>query len=281
MNKKLLLASLTFFVAVFATNAQKLETPRPSPMQKFTQEFALGDITLDYSRPGIKGRTVFGDLVPYGKMWRTGANYSTKITVTDIIQIEGNKVEPGTYAIYTIPGKDKWEIMLYSDLKLGGNVAKYDKANEVLRFSVTPTMVTEKVESFTMNIADLRDNSATLEMVWENTRVPIKITAEIDEVIMANIKKTIIEDNRPYYTAASYYYENDKDLTKALEWVKIASSKRPDAYWVKMLQARIEMKLGKKKEAIATAKEVQKIAGEKKNDDYVKMATDLIATASK
>lgn len=281
MNKKLLLLSVALFLAIFSVEAQELKTPRPSPMHKFTQEFALGDVTLDYSRPSIKGRTIFGDLVPYGKMWRTGANYSTKITVTDIIQIEGNKVEPGTYAIYTIPGKDKWEVMLYSDLTLGGNVAKYDKENEVLRFSVTPTTVTEKVESFTMNMADLRDESATLEMVWENTRVPIKITAAIDEVIMANIKKTIIEDNRPYYTAASYYYENDKDLTKALAWVKIASSKRPDAYWVKMLQARIEMKLGKKKEAITTAKEVQKIAGEKNNNDYVKMATDLIAKASK
>lgn len=281
MNKKLLVLSVAMFLAVFSINAQDLKTPRPSPMAKVSQEFALGEISLDYSRPSVKGRTVFGDLVPYGKMWRTGANYSTKITVTDIIQIEGNKVEPGTYAIYTIPGKDKWEIMLYSDLKLGGNVAKYDKAKEVLRFSVTPTAVTEKVETFTINLADLRDNSATLEMVWENTRVPIKITAEIDETIMANIKKTVIEDNRPYYTAARYYYDNDKDLNKALEWIKIAASKRPDAYWVKMQQARIEHKLGKKKEAIATAKEVQKIAGEKKNADYVKMATELIADASK
>jgi hypothetical protein len=281
MNKKLLVLSVAMFLAVFSINAQDLKTPRPSPMAKVNQEFALGEISLDYSRPSVKGRTVFGDLVPFGKMWRTGANYSTKITVTDIIQIEGNKVEPGTYAIYTIPGKDKWEIMLYSDLKLGGNVAKYDKANEVLRFSVTPTAVTEKVETFTINLADLRDNSATLEMVWENTRVPIKITAEIDETIMANIKKTVIEDNRPYYTAARYYYDNDKDLNKALEWIKIAAAKRPDAYWVKMQQARIEHKLGKKKEAIATAKEVQKIAGEKKNDDYVKMATELIADASK
>lgn len=281
MNKKLLLLSVAMFLALFSVDAQDLKTPRPSPMAKVTQEFALGEITLDYSRPSVKGRTIYGNLVPYGKIWRTGANYSTKITVTDIIQIEGNKVEPGTYAIYTIPGKDKWEVMLYSDLKLGGNVAKYDKANEVVRFSVTPTTVTEKVESFTINIADLRDESATLEMIWENTRVPIKITAAIDEVIMANIKKTVIEDNRPYYTAARYYYENDKDLVKALEWIKIASAKRPDAYWVKMQQARIEHKLGKKKDAIATAKEVKKIAGEKNNDDYVKMADELISDASK
>ena len=279
MNKKLLLLSVALFLAIFSVNAQDLKTPRPSPMQKLTQEFALGDITIDYSRPGVKGRTIFGDLVPYGEIWRTGANYSTKITVTDIIQIEGNKVEPGTYAIYTIPNKDNWEIMLYSDLKLGGNVAKYDKANEVLRFSVKPETITNKVESFTINMADLRDESATLEMVWENTRIPIKVTSAIDETIMANIKKTVIEDNRPYYTAAKYYYENDKDLTKALEWANKAYDQNPKAFWVKMLVARIELKLNKKKDAIASANKVIELAKAAKNADYEKMANDLIASA--
>lgn len=269
---------MAVFLAFFTANAQ-LETPRPSPMSKVTQEFALGDITLDYSRPGAKGRTIYGDLVPYGKIWRTGANYSTKITVTDIIQLEGNKVEPGTYAIYTIPNKDKWEVMLYKDLTLGGNVSKYDKANEVLRFSVTPTALTEKVETFTINVADLRDNSATLELLWENTRVPIKITAEIDEAIMADIKKMVIEDNRPYFAAARYYYDNDKDLVKALEWANQAYKQNEKAFWVKMLVARIELKLNKNKEAIASAEQVKKIAGEAKNDDYVKMADELIKEA--
>ena len=195
--------------------------------------------------------------------------------------LEGNKVEPGTYAIYTVPNKDNWEVMLYKDLTLGGNVASYDKANEVLRFSVKATAVTEKVESFTINMADLRDNSATLELVWENTRVAIKVTADIDETIMANIKKTVIEDNRPYFAAARYYYDNDKDLKKALEWANIAYTQNPKAFWVKLLVARIELKLKKNKEAIASAEMTKKLAQEAKNADYEKMADDLMKEAGK
>lgn len=279
--KKLLSLVVVATMAIFSANAQQLKTPAPSPTQTLTQDFALGQVTLNYSRPSIKGRTVFGDLVPFGEIWRTGANSATKITITDIVQIEGNKVEPGTYAIYTIPNKDKWEIMLYKDLTLGGNTAKYDKANEVLRVSVAPTTVAQKVETFTMNIADLSDNAATLELVWENTRVAVKITSEIDETIMANIKKTVIEDNRPYYSAARYYYDNNKDLNQALTWANKAFEQNPKAFWVKMLVARIELKLKKNKEAIASAEVVKTLATESNNADYVKMADELMKEAGK
>lgn len=279
--KKLLSLVVVATMALFTAQAQQLKTPAPSPTQTLTQDFALGQVTINYSRPGAKDRAVFGDLVPFGEIWRTGANGATKITITDIIQLEGNKVEPGTYAIYTIPNKDSWEVMLYKDLTLGGNTAKYDKANEVLSFSVKTTAVTEKVESFTINMADLRDNSATLELVWENTRVAIKVTADIDETIMANIKKTVIEDNRPYYSAARYYYDNNKDLNKALEWANLAFTQNPKAYWVKLLVARIELKLKKNKEAIASAEITKKLAQEGKNADYEKMADDLMKEAGK
>jgi hypothetical protein len=279
-NTKILMLALISMFAFASATAQTLKTPAPSSTQEFKQDFALGQITVNYSRPSIKGRTVFGDLVPFGSVWRTGANASTKITFTDKVKFEGKDVAAGTYAIYTVPNKDSWDIMLYSDLKLNGNVAEYKTENEVLRVTVKPTTVAEKVETFTMNINDVKADSATLELVWENTRVPVQITAQIDEAIMKNIETVMAVDARPYFSAARYYYENNKDMKKALEWINKAVEQNPKAYWVMLVKGKIEMKLADKKAALASANKTKELASADKNEDYVKMADALIKEAS-
>lgn len=267
------------FLSVSTLNAQQLKVPAPSPTQSMKQDFALGSITVDYSRPGVKNRVIFGDVVPFGKIWRTGANSTTKITFTDDVKLEGNAVAAGTYGVYTIPNKDSWEIMLYKDLTLAGNVADYKPENEVLRFKVKPTVLANKVESFTINIADITSTSATIELMWDKTRVPISVTEEIDTRITKNIQSALATDSRPYFQAASYYYEANKDQKQALEWVNKAIEQNPKAFYMVMLKAKIEMKMGDKTNAVASANKTIALAKEAKNDDYVRMAEKLIAEA--
>ena len=282
MNKISLIASaIALSVSTLVVQAQTLKTPAPSTSQTIKQAFGLGDITLDYSRPSAKGRVIFGDVVPFGKMWRTGANASTKITFSEDVKVEGKDVKAGTYAIYTIPNKESWEVILYSDLTMAGNTSNYKSENEVLRVVVKPTMLSKSVETFTINLADVTATSTTLEFVWEKTSVPVKITTEIDTKVMKNIETTMAVDLRPYFQAANYYYENNKDLNQALIWVNKAVEQNPKAFWVTMLKARIELKLNDKKAAIATAEKTVALATEAKNDDYIKMANDLIAEAKK
>ncbi len=270
-------AALALTMATGTSLQAQLKVPAPSPSQTLKQAMGLSEITIDYSRPGAKGRVIYGDVVPFGKVWRTGANGSTKITFGEDVKVEGNAVAAGTYALYTIPNKDSWEIMLYKDLTLGGNVADYKKENELVRFSVKPKALSEKVETFTIDVADVTSNSANIELNWEKTRVAFNVTADIDSKIMKNIETNVVNDNRPYFQAASYYYENNKDLAKAYEWTEKAIAANPKAFWIVMLKAKIQAKQKDKKGAIASAEQVIALATEAKNDDYVTMAKKLIA----
>lgn len=267
-------------VSTMVVNAQ-VKMPAPSPLQTVKQAFGLAEITIEYSRPSAKGRTIFGDVVPFGKIWRTGANAATKITFGDNVKLEGKDVPAGTYALYTIPNKDKWEILIYKDLTLGGNVNDYKNENELLRFTVTPKTTSEKRETFTIDIANLTSSAANIELLWENTSVGFNVTTDIDSKIMKSIEANVINDNRPYFQAASYYYENNKDLAKAAEWVDKATASNPKAFYMYMLKAKIQAKQGDKKGAVATAEKVITLAKEAKNDDYVTMAQKLIAENKK
>ena len=274
--RKLLFIVASIAIA-FGSNAQTLKTPVASPLQTIKQGFALSDITIEYSRPSAKGRTIYGDVVPFGKIWRTGANGATTITFGEDVTIEGIAVKQGTYALYSIPNKDAWELMLYSDTKLGGNVGEYDKTKEVARFKATPSKVTEKVETFTIQVANISPASAFVELIWENTKVGFKVSAEIDEKIMANIESVMSKDSRPYFQAARYYYDNNKDLKKALEWATIAADNNPQAYWVHLLKGNIQAKLGDKKGAVETAQKVIELAKTDGDDAYVKMGEKLLS----
>jgi hypothetical protein len=282
MKQTLLASIVALSMLSFSSNAQQLKIPAPSPTQTLKQNFGLGDITIEYSRPGMKGRVIFGDVVPFDKIWRTGANSTTKITFSDDVKLEGNAVAAGTYGLYTMPDKESWTIMLYKDLTLGGNVAEYKPENEVLRFKVKPTTLGNKVETFTIGIADITPGTADIEILWDRTRVAIHVTTDIDTKVMKNIETALSpDDKRPYFQAASYYYETDKDLNKAMAWVNKAIEQNPKAFYVVHLKAKIQVKQKDFKGAIATAEQSIVLSKEAKNDDYVKLNEKLIAEAKK
>lgn len=282
-NRITLLASaLLLSLSPLAASAQQLKMPAPSPSQTVKQAFGLGDVTIEYSRPSVKGRTIFGDIVPYGKIWRTGANAATKITFTEDVQVEGTAVKAGTYALYTIPGQDNWEIMLYKDLALGGNVADYKKENEVARFRVKPVLSTHQVETFMINMDNITASSAELQLMWDRVLVPVKLTTDVDSRVMKSIQTAMgPADTRPYFQAASYYYENGKDLNQAMTWVNKAIEQNPKAFYMVHLKAKIQMKQKDYKGAIETANKSIQLSKEAKNDDYVKLNEKLIAEAKK
>ena len=283
MIQKLKLFSVGVAIAALTStslNAQ-LKVPAPSPLQTVKQAFALSDISIEYSRPSAKGRVVYGDVVPFGKVWRTGANGATKITFGEDVKVEGNVVPAGTYALYTVPNKDSWEIILYKDLTLGGNVADYKKENDLAHFTVKSKALNDKVESFTINFTDITSSTVNIELSWEKTSVSFAVVADIDSKIMKNIESNVINDNRPYFQAASYYYENDRDLVKASEWADKAIAANPKAFWIVMLKAKIQVKQKDTKGAVASAEKVITIATEAKNDDYVAQAKKLIAENKK
>jgi hypothetical protein len=282
-KKNTFLAVITLFsILTFSAQAQQaLKTPAPSPTQTLKQNFSLSDITIEYSRPSAKGRVVFGDVVPFGKTWRTGANASTKITFGEDVKVEGKDIPAGTYALYTVPNKDSWDIIFYKDLTLSGNVAKYKKEDELVRFSVKPSSLGNKVETFTINVADVTPTTANIELTWEKTRVVFGIKTDIDAKIMKNIDASLATDGRPYFQAANYYYENDKDLKQALTWVDKGIEQNPKAFWMVMLKAKIQYKLKDNAGAIASAEKVTTLATEAQNDDYVAQAAKLTADAKK
>ncbi|MBN8822321.1 MULTISPECIES: DUF2911 domain-containing protein [unclassified Spirosoma] len=281
-NRFLVLSAATLLtVSAINTTFAQLKIPAASPSQTTKQSFALGEITLEYSRPATKGRAIFGDLVPFDKVWRTGANATTKITFSNDVKVGGKEVKAGTYGLFTIPGKSSWQVMLSKDLNLGANVADYKVANEVARVEVKPTTLPFKVETFTINIADILPNSATLEIMWDKTRVAVPLSADIDQTITQNIKASMASEKPAYFEAASYYYETNRDLPQALAWVTKATEQNPSAFWIMLLKARIELKMNEKKNAIASAQKTVELATAAKNGDYVKMANDLIASAKK
>ena len=272
-------AIATLFFSAFTIQSQTLKVSIASLLQSIKLGFALSYITIEYSRPSAKGIAVFGDVVPFGKVWRTGANAATKITFGENVKVEGKDIPAGTYALYTIPGKDSWEILIYKDLKLGGDVANYKKDDELARFSVKTVALSEKVETFTINVSSITSKSANIELSWENTKVALGVEADIDAAIMKNIDSALEKDSRPYHQAASYYFDNNKDLNKALAWSTKAVENNPKAFWMLLLKAKIQLKLNDKKEAIASAQKVIELAKEAQNDDYVKMAEKLISEA--
>ncbi|WP_300663192.1 DUF2911 domain-containing protein [Fluviicola sp.] len=268
---------LAFGMFSMTSVAQKITVPAPSPLQTLTQKFGLGEVTVEYSRPVAKGRTIFGDIVPYGKVWRTGANGTTKITFTDDVKIEGKDVKAGTYGLYSIPNKEYWEVMLYSDLTLNGNVAEYKAENEVARFKVKTTKTAGKVESFTISIGDVAPTEATLSLMWENTAVSLRLTTDIDARVMKSIDESMKSEKPEYFRAAGYYFENGKDLSQALTWVNKATDENPKAFYMFLLKAKIEYALKDKAAGKASAEKTIVLAKEAKNDDYVALANKLIA----
>ncbi len=281
--KKLISALTTASVLslTITLHAQTLKVPAPSSSQVLKQGFGIGEVTIDYSRPSAKGRVIFGDLVPFGKIWRTGANAATKLTFSEDVTVDGKPVTAGTYALYSIPAKDAWEIILYKDLTLGGNVGEYKAENELMRFKASTSVYPLFVETFTIDVTNVTPKTASIELRWEKTAVSFKIASDFDAKVMKNIETAVIEDKRPYFQAANYYYENDKDLNKALEWVNKAIEQNPKGFFIVHLKAKILLKQKDFKGAIAAAEQSLALSKEAKNDDFIKMNEKLIEEAKK
>ncbi len=272
--KRILPVALLLLTVVSASYAQNINMPAPSPHQVLKQDFALSSITIDYSRPGVKGRTIFGDLVPYGKVWRTGANAVTTIEFGENVKVEGHNVPAGKYAIYTIPGENEWTIILNNDVKNWGT--EYKGGDDFLRFTVPSFQIGEAVETFTIQVDGIRNDSATVYFLWDHTYVPFSVTADVDGTILSEIDKGMQSDKKPYFSAASYYFQTNRDPKKALEWVNAATAENPKAYYMFYLKAELQARLGDKSGAIATAKQSIDLAKEAKNDDYVRLNEKLI-----
>jgi Protein of unknown function (DUF2911) len=256
-------------------NAQTLTTPQPSPTQTIKQNFSLGSIELSYSRPAKKGRKIMGDLVPFGKVWRTGANAATTLTFSDDVTIGGKEIKAGKYGLLTIPDAGKWTIIISKDVTVNQPSA-YKPENDVVRLQADVVKTPFSVENFTINFADITGSACNLEMMWENTYVRFAITAGTDAKVMKQIDDVMNKDSKPYFSAASYYYDNGKDLNKALGWVNKALETNKEAFYMYLLKAKIHAKQGDKAAAKAAATTCIEYATKEKNDDYVKMATELI-----
>ncbi len=279
---KFKLLTLLFVLTAVSFQAQ-IKTPQPSPGAKIEQKVGLTDITLDYSRPSMRGRTIFGELVPFGKIWRTGANMRTKITFSKDVTIDKKELKAGTYAIFTIPNKDSWEIIFYTDYAGGGAPSELDETKVALKTTSKVSPLGFDMESFTMAFGDLADpNFTTLFILWERTEVAIKIDLATDKTVVASIDKTLAGPSAgDYYSAASYYFSTDKDLKQALEWVNKAVVMNPKGFWMTRQKSLIQAKMGDKKGAIETAKVSMEVAKQEKNENFVKMNEKSIAEWSK
>jgi len=257
----------------FQTMAQGVKTPAPSPSQTIKQEFGLSSVEITYARPAVKGRKIFGDIVPFGKLWRTGANSPTKITFGEDVKIAGKELKAGSYQVMTIPNQNSWEVLFN---KGTNGVFNYHPEEDVLKVSVPSQAVASPMENFTIQFANISANKMELVMAWEKTRVSIPIEVEVDAKVMSAIDKAMNVDSKPYFEAASYYFETGRDLNKALEWVNKATAANPTAYWQFHLKAKIQAKLGDKASAKATALKSIELAKAGKNDDYVALNEKLI-----
>jgi tetratricopeptide (TPR) repeat protein len=275
MLKKLLVAT-SFSLAVLAVDAQQIKTPQPSPSQFIRQDFGISTIELNYSRPGMKGRKIFGDLVPYGKVWRTGANSATRLKFSDDVTIGGQPLKAGEYALYTIPEDKEWTIIINKGSANWGT--DYKQEDDLIRIKVQSVKLNDPIETFTMQFANVKSNSAELQIMWDRTAVMVPITTDVDKKVMAQIDQVMNNDNRPYFQAAMYYMETGRDLNQALTWFNKAAEQNPNAYWVLHQKANALAKLGKKDEAKVTAQKSMELAREQKNDDYVKLNEKLIAS---
>jgi len=260
----------------------KLEFPQASPAASVTQKIGLTDVAIEYSRPSVRGRKIFGGLVPYGEVWRTGANTATKVTFGGDVKVEGTAVPAGSYALYTIPGESEWTVILSKVTGQWGSY-QYDEKNDLLRAKVKPTALKDPVETMSLSVEDVRDDKAEIVMAWEKTRVAVKIETDLVAKLLPRIKAAMAGDakQKPYFPAAMFYYEHDLDLKQAIAWMDEAVKAQPDAVWIVYRKGLIQAKAGDKKGAAASAQqalELAKKAGGSAGAEYTRLSETLLAS---
>ncbi len=277
MKKSLFIACL--FMTIAFMNAQ-VKTPQPSPSTKVIQTVGMTEVTLEYSRPGMKDRVIFGDLVPYDTMWRTGANKNTMITFADDVKIEGKDVLAGTYAIFIKPGKSSWDVYFYKDTENWGTPEKWSEDKVAAKVTIASMKTRDKVESFTIAFDHLRNNFAHLTFAWENTKAAVKLEVPTKAKALASIEKVMAgPSDRDYFNAAGFYMDENMDMTKAKEMMDMAIEKRGEkkAYWYYRRLALINAELGDKKAAVKAAKTSLELAEKAGNTSYVAMNKKSLA----
>lgn len=255
--------------------AQNPIFPNASSTQSVEQELGISKITLNYARPNSKERKIFGSLVPYDQVWRTGANNATSITFSDEVIIDGKNIPAGTYGLFTIPGKKEWTIILNKNSKQWGSYA-YDEKDDLLRFQVKPQSVKTAQETFSISFPEVTEKSAKINISWEKTAVGFDILVDQDAKIVANIAEAMKGEKKPYMKAAQYYYNNDKDLQQALVWMDEAVKENPKATYIYYWKALVQLKAGDKTGAVATASEGKKLAEAAGNSEYVQLNQQVI-----
>ncbi|MFM9943974.1 MAG: DUF2911 domain-containing protein [Bacteroidia bacterium] len=276
--KKLKLAFIALVLMGLSTQGTaQINTPKLSPHCSIMQEVGFNEISIDYCRPSVKGRVIFGDLVPYGQIWRTGANASTKLKFKDDVAIEGHEVPAGEYTLYTIPGKDEWTIIIHTVTSYWGVGKDYKEADDLIRFKIKPIALNHKIETMAIEMSDITTNNCYLEIKWDQTLVKFKIETFTDKKVIDEIDlKMKGVSQSTYYQAAVYYLENGKDLNKALEWIEKALINN-EKFWILRQKAMILAKLGKYKEAIIFIERSIKLAAEAENDEFKKQDEKAMA----
>jgi tetratricopeptide (TPR) repeat protein len=278
-------ASLFVLIALtgldaYHANGQEipLKIPASSTGQRIEQDFGLGMISIKYYRPNTKGRKIFNGMEPYGRVWRTGANNATIIKLTDTIMMENHTIAPGSYSLFTIPDASEWTVILNKNAEQWG-AYDYDEKQDLLRFKVKPAKLDRKIETLTIQFADMVPETGLLQILWENTAVNIHLKADVDDRIMANIEEAIKGEKKPYYMSAIWCYYHNRNLDQALAWMKEADKAQPQAFNIKYWLGRLQLKTGDKKAAIASATEGLKLASAQKDAEYIRMNKEVLHDA--
>lgn len=282
---KKLIVVLVAILANYIVEAQ-VKTPQSSPESTILQTVGLTKVEVVYHRPSIKGRIVFGELVPFGKVWRTGANENTTISFSEDVVIDGKSLAKGKYALYTLPKADNWEVIFYKTTDNWGTPDTWDEANVILRTNTKPVITDRRLETFTISFGNIDLDSATLELAWEKTYINMKFDVPTKKAVTASIEKVLAGPTAgDFFSAGQYYFQSNSDLNKSLELVNkgISLVKAGDdiPFWYLRQKSLIQAKLNDTKGAIESAKLSLAGATKAKNNDYIKMNTDSISEWSK
>lgn len=276
--KSILTAFIISIGISFVTNAQ-IEIPMASPLSKLEQKIGITDISIEYSRPSVNGRVIFGGLIPYGEIWRTGANVNTKITFSDDVKISGKDLKKGTYALYTIPNKSSWEVIFYQKFDNWGTPKTWDTSLESLRFSVVPQALLTSVETFTILFSDLKSNQGTLNLTWDKTQISFKIEVPTHEKVSKKIQQVMAgPTSRDYILAARYYLDNEIELPTALIYIDKALVSNPENYGNLRTKALILWKLNQKTDAKKVMNQALELAKKDQNNEYIKLIDQSLKT---
>ena len=280
----ILASGLALAASLFAQapQAPKIDFPAASPSATLKQRVGLTDIEINYSRPGLKGRVVVGNIDPFGKVWLTGANNATRISFSTPVKLQGSSLDAGTYELFTIPGKDEWTVILQKAGKQWG-AYQYKQENDALRVTAKPVVLANPVETFTIDLNDIRDESATLNLIWADWRVPVKLEVDVVSIVVPQIEAVMASDSakKPYAQAAMFYRDHDLDLKKALVWIDAAIAAQPDAYYYVYHKAKLLAKMGDKAGALAAAQQSIAMAAKDTGpvkDEYTRLNEALIAS---